>query len=61
MIAIDLSTQHALNADRKATQQINFTGSLVLQNKMTDSFHDSFPHKLLSTNSKLLETIALLI
>ena len=28
MIAIDLSKQQALNADRKAIQQINFTGNL---------------------------------
>ena len=28
MIAIDLSKQHALNADPKAIQQINFTGNL---------------------------------
>ena len=29
MIAIDLSKQEALDADRKAIQQINFTGNLV--------------------------------
>ena len=28
MIAIDLSKQQALDTDRKATQQINFTGNL---------------------------------
>ena len=28
MIAIDLSTQKALDPDPKATQQINFTGDL---------------------------------
>ena len=28
MIAIDLSKQEALDADTKATQQTNFTGSL---------------------------------
>ena len=28
MIAIDLSTQQALDADLRATQQINFTGNL---------------------------------
>ena len=28
MIAIDLSKQQALDADSKATQQINFTGNL---------------------------------
>ena len=30
MIAIDLSKQQALDADRKAIQQINFTGNLDL-------------------------------
>ena len=28
MVAIDLSKQQALDTDRKATQQINFTGNL---------------------------------
>ena len=28
MIAIDLSKQQALDADRKAIQQINFTGNI---------------------------------
>ena len=28
MIAIDLSKQHALNADPRAIQQITFTGNL---------------------------------
>ena len=32
MIAIDLSKQQALDADRKAIQQINFTGNLIRQN-----------------------------
>ena len=31
MIAIDLSKQQALDADPKATKQINFTGNLVEQ------------------------------
>ena len=29
MIAIDLSKQHALDADPRAIQQINFTGNLA--------------------------------
>ena len=33
MITIDLSKQQALDADPKATQQINFTGTLSGNNK----------------------------
>ena len=36
MIAIDLSKQQALDADRKAIQQINFSGNL--ENKSTIFF-----------------------
>ena len=31
MIAIDLSKQQAIDADRKTIQQINFTGNLAQQ------------------------------
>ena len=34
MIAIDLGKQHALDADPKATQQVNFNGNLENQSKI---------------------------
>ena len=38
-IAIDLSKQKALDADRKAIQQINFTGSLNRAERCNNVFH----------------------
>ena len=38
MIAIDLSKQQALDADRKAIQQINFTGNLNRRGQTTMFF-----------------------
>ena len=38
MIAIDLSKQQVLDADPRATQQINFTGSLDRAGNTTLSF-----------------------
>ena len=34
MIAIDLGKQYALDADPKATQQVNFNGNLENQSKI---------------------------
>ena len=38
LIAVDLSTQHALDADPKAIQQINFTANLDRDDRATISF-----------------------
>ena len=38
MIAVDLSKQHALDADPKAIQQINFTANLDRDDRATISF-----------------------
>ena len=38
LIAVDLSTQHALDADPKAIQQINFTANLDRDDRPTISF-----------------------
>ena len=38
MIAVDLSTQQVLDADRRAMQQINFTANLEREGKTTMFF-----------------------
>ena len=38
LIAVDLSTQHALDADPKAIQQISFTANLDRDDRATISF-----------------------
>ena len=38
MIAVDLSKKHALDADPKAIQQINFTANLDRDDRATTSF-----------------------
>ena len=38
MIAVDLSKKHALDADPKAIQQINFTANLDRDDRATISF-----------------------